>query len=151
MTETNPIDPLEALAVWLRANGYAPLLDCAVADCDTKALYAAIERYGREGVAADAPITALRAELARPLEVDELLIAFASWAIREHRQDGGCDIEAGSVQDELERLGILENAPCGEHCTCDDFPGMCLALAPGIEARLAALTAAEAREIEGKE
>lgn len=49
MTETNPTDPMETLAVWLRANGYAPLLDCAVADCDTKALYAAIERYGRAG------------------------------------------------------------------------------------------------------
>ena len=60
------------------------------------------------------------------------LAALGSWCLAQSR-DGFGDVDAGSLQDEAERLGVLERVhvtePCGENCACaeiDDFPQECL-------------------------
>lgn len=72
-------------------------------------------------------------------EIENKLIAFARWAIEEHRAELG-DLDGGSIQDKLEDLGLLQRVevtePCGEQCRCIDyhgeFPAECLRLVDGI-------------------
>ena len=73
-------------------------------------------------------------------DIEQKLIAFARWAIEEHRSELG-DLEGGSIQDKLEDLGLLERVkvtePCGEHCRCaeytDDWPTSCLRMLDGAK------------------
>ena len=70
--------------------------------------------------------------------VDEKLIDFARWVIREHRESLS-DIDGGSIQDKLMELGLLAEVtvtePCGENCACveyGDFPQTCLKITDGV-------------------
>jgi len=71
--------------------------------------------------------------------IDERLIVFARWVIEQHRDELG-DLEAGTIQDKLEGLGLLVRVevtgPCGEECRCaeyyDQWPAECLRLAEGV-------------------
>ena len=72
-------------------------------------------------------------------DIDKKLIAFARWAIEEHRSELG-DLDGGSIQDKLEDLGLLQRVkvtePCGEYCTCEEygpFPAECLRLVDGVK------------------
>lgn len=74
-------------------------------------------------------------------EIEKKLITFARWVIAEHRSVVG-DLDGGSIQDELEELGLLERIevqePCGEGCRCaeyygGEFPTECLRLVYGVK------------------
>lgn len=75
-------------------------------------------------------------------DIDKKLIAFARWAIEEHRSELG-DLDGGSIQDKLEDMGLLVRVevkePCGEHCWCaeyyKEFPAECLRLVDGVTER----------------
>jgi hypothetical protein len=75
-------------------------------------------------------------------EGDKLLALFGAWAMDTHRDDVG-DLDGGSIQDQLEKLGMLESVnvtePCGEFCKCaeyDDFPQDCLRATPAVREAL---------------
>lgn len=59
------------------------------------------------------------------------LAAFGAWCAREFR-DSLSDVDGGSAQDAMERLGVIVKRvvtePCGEGCVCieyGDFPHEC--------------------------
>ncbi len=66
------------------------------------------------------------------------LAAFGAWCAREFRRDLA-DVDGGSAQDEMARIGVLELhealEPCGEGCVCaeyGDFPHECFRLAADV-------------------
>ena len=79
----------------------------------------------------------------------ELLAKFGAWCFESHRGDMNepGDIDGGSVQDELVRLGLLEaremTAPCGPQCICgpsEQNPETCYFTAPGLRDLIGTLT-----------
>jgi hypothetical protein len=71
--------------------------------------------------------------------INEKLIAFARWAIIEHRES--ClDLEAVDIEEKLIELGLLiellVEKPCGDNCRCveyhGEFPCTCLRLETGV-------------------
>jgi hypothetical protein len=66
------------------------------------------------------------------------LAAFGAWCAREFRRDLA-DVDGGSAQDEMARIGVLELhealEPCGKGCVCaeyGDFPHECFRLAADV-------------------
>lgn len=66
------------------------------------------------------------------------LAAFGAWCAREFRESLA-DVDGGSAQNAMERLGVIEKheaqTPCGEGCVCveyGDFPHQCYRFAPGV-------------------
>ena len=66
------------------------------------------------------------------------LAAFGAWAAREFR-DSLADVDGGSAQDAMERLGVIAKhtvtEPCGEGCVCaeyGDFPHECFKFVPSV-------------------
>jgi hypothetical protein len=77
----------------------------------------------------------------------EALARFGA-VILEEARDGLGDLDGGWLQDNAEKLGLLEsvevNEPCGDQCLCAeyaDFPQLCLRLRPEIEQAITALQA----------
>lgn len=67
------------------------------------------------------------------------LIAFARWAITEHRSELG-DLGGAEIQEKLVELGLLVHVPiaglCEDDCRCaeyyEEFPCECLRLVEGV-------------------
>ena len=73
------------------------------------------------------------------------LAAFGAWCAREFRESLG-DVDGGSAQDAMERLGVLErktvSEPCGEGCVCveyGEFPHDCYVFPQVVRAAMKAL------------
>ncbi|MCS6287732.1 MAG: hypothetical protein H8K10_02000 [Nitrospira sp.] len=71
---------------------------------------------------------------------EKALADFGRWCLLQSREQGGCDLDGGGVQDQAEQLGLLERVtvtePCGEACVCAEyssFPQICLRLAAGVQ------------------
>jgi hypothetical protein len=72
------------------------------------------------------------------------LAAFGAWAAREFRATLA-DVDGGSAQDAMERLGVLVRTtvtePCGVGCVCVEygaFPHECYTVPPGLAALIRA-------------
>lgn len=66
------------------------------------------------------------------------LARFGAWCAKEFR-DSLADVDGGSAQDAMERLGVIEKhmvaEPCGEGCVCveyGDFPHECFKFPPAV-------------------
>jgi hypothetical protein len=100
-----------------------------------------------------AELEAENAELRKhPERLDRLhgpMVRFVRLAMR--ATFDGCDYDGGQMQDDLHRLGLLEEKtmtePCGEICACadvgEDFPTLCYRIIPEFLEAEAALEAAE--------
>jgi len=71
------------------------------------------------------------------------LAAFGAWCAREFR-DTLTDVDGGSAQDAMERLGVIvkheAEAPCGDGCVCveyGDFPHDCYKFPDGVRQAIA--------------
>jgi hypothetical protein len=76
------------------------------------------------------------------------LAAFGAWCVREFRRDLA-DVDGGSAQDAMERLGVIVKRtvtePCGEECgcaECGDFPHECFVFPADVQEALATSTGA---------
>ncbi len=74
------------------------------------------------------------------------LAAFGAWCAREFR-DSLSDVDGGSAQDAMARLGVIVKhtvtEPCGEGCVCaeyGDFPHECYKFPPDVDAAIRART-----------
>jgi hypothetical protein len=82
----------------------------------------------RDGLRADASGTAK-------------LAAFGAWCAQEFRRELA-DVDGGSAQDAMERLGLLKRIevtqPCGEGCVCAEvgFPADCYVFADDVKTAL---------------
>jgi hypothetical protein len=72
------------------------------------------------------------------IEAIQKLAAFGVWCAREFHGSLS-DVDGGSAQDAMERLGVLVKStvtePCGERCVCmeyGDFPHECFKFPPDI-------------------
>lgn len=72
----------------------------------------------------------------------EKLAAFGAWCAREFR-DSLSDVDGGSAQDAMERIGVIVKStvtePCGEGCVCveyGEFPHECFRFPPDVVAIL---------------
>ena len=81
-------------------------------------------------------------------DAERKLAAFGAWAAREFR-DSLADVDGGSAQDEMERVGVIVKRtvtePCGEGCICveyGEFPHDCFVFPPEVEECLAAIDTA---------
>jgi len=78
------------------------------------------------------------------IAVDELAIlrrlaAFARAILEESREELA-DLDGGWLQDKAEELGLLVRVevsePCGDGCSCEDFPQDCLRYSPAVQAAI---------------
>jgi hypothetical protein len=81
-------------------------------------------------------------ELKGRLEASQKLAAFGAWCAREFR-DHLADVDGGSAQDAMERLGVIVKRvvtePCGEGCVCagyGDFPHDCYVFPDEVSAAI---------------
>lgn len=74
------------------------------------------------------------------------LAAFGAWCAQEFRRELA-DVDGGSAQDAMERLGLLKRIevtePCGEGCVCAEvgFPADCYVFDDDVKAALKDTTA----------
>ena len=88
----------------------------------------------------------LRAAPTAPAQGVAKLAAFGAWAAREFR-DSLADVDGGSAQDAMERLGVIVKRvvtePCGDACVCAEygpFPHDCYTFPADVAAVMAAPT-----------
>lgn len=83
-------------------------------------------------------IAATAASIAR-----DKLAAFGAAVLREHRSEGGCDIDGGQLERMALAAGVLEARrvvePCGPECACECFgaiPGSCNFIPDAVAAEI---------------